>query len=1108
VASFGQVGITDSRTLSGTGDIKASQSYSGSGGYAGSFTLDAQGASGNLQGSATLTPQTLTASQDLSLTGDLVDTSTSLTNEGDSATLGVAITSGKIDSSQSIQTGSVDVRILANIEAQLVLYRQLVNLIQDQVNALTTTTINTPTSSPVVLNAAANSYTGSNLAYKMSGGNINVDDNRIVTGPAGSQVNIITQVTDAKSCDYEYYQKPIFSRDNRETLNVVDAGYIFARAQAGKNQYAAEGSEVSVNVNHGSLEGYSNKAYYDGTNFVVAQSANSASGISDSPYSPAVYFYQQASNAKGDAAMGGVWASGYSGEGFVKGFSGQASATVANVGLSQSSEKASGDLISANLDLFPVSTMTQVRNGAINGYSSSANINGNVHQAYQYVNSAYGTSASLDGSAFRDLYAGKSVGAGLSIYNSGSVTGYLNTINEDQISSTAAQSFDDLTGADLSVSQWATGQSAVGAGTWTNIYSGSLRGYSDTSTEQDGKIKTSQEFSAAEGNSIYIRPQTFMQGINGAEVNFNDQVLQGSIEGYTNDAQLDESKTSLTQRANSASGSQVSFSQEGSDQEGNDVKGSVRTQDGSISSLPETTEPGYSSTVNAMKDKVDLSQHIDSASGSQIFADSWASHIENGRHIIDSGVSTNAWDNAVINGYRASATANKEAEWVPDSYSATSSQYSNIVTGNNICFSGSATKYSADGFGVDRLASSHMQVDSGSSEVYDYSSTLKSTLAPWLVGAKSSQRINYAEGTTIEVGTQALDNVGGGSADVYTKVDTYDWNRKANIFLYYDTSESMTGKATSSANINAVGTSISVKAKADNINDCIPAIEDGFYKPGILQANKLSASIGIKAESNREPVITNKQESKGLALAAIQSNALQVGPINPGHIGVGIWNDDGTWTIGSLQGGPQWSNLEELFGASICPGGDNRGWSAHDLTWYEVELLLSSSEKDDRVNMVKGKVQTREPRPVDTRPGDAYDKIKVIKLNDDPDPEHANLVIDDFKNRGFWFSATHPASLLVPGLFNGEMAPPFIIKWPIVPGINDPVTAYFNDAKYIGDKYWLRLSNDCVDATDEALEAYGVNTPYAYPLRFPNDYFAAIQGGKEYSLNSDLKTYS
>jgi hypothetical protein len=355
IAGADQPGIENARSVSGTGNINAVQSYSGSSGYRGRAILNAEGASGTLQSDALLTSQNVGATQDISLSGNSVDTGMSLFNEGDSADLSVTISSGTIDSSQSIQTGSVDNRILANIEAQLILYRQLVNILSNEVNSLTK--INTPTSSHVVLNGAANSYTGNSLAFAVSGGdtnNINVDDNQRVTGPDGSEVNTITQVTNAKSCDYKYLPNSIYSRENRVTLTVKDADKISATASVGKfgGQYLNGGSEVKFDVLHGSVDGYSNKAYFDGTNFIASQSANSASGGS-SPYSTSLTFQQMAYYLDGESnqfmprTSSSLDVTGYSN---VNGFSSTATSGPTNSYVNQNANFASGTWVYTSLD--------------------------------------------------------------------------------------------------------------------------------------------------------------------------------------------------------------------------------------------------------------------------------------------------------------------------------------------------------------------------------------------------------------------------------------------------------------------------------------------------------------------------------------------------------------------------------------------------------------------------------------------------------------------------------------------------------------------------------------------------------------------------------------
>lgn len=104
-ASFGQVGITDTRSVSGTGNVQADQSYSGSSGYAGSAGFSSLG-SGSLTGSASLTPGTLSASQVASVSGS---GSSSLNVEdpnGNFAGVYADTIEGSLSASQNAWTGS------------------------------------------------------------------------------------------------------------------------------------------------------------------------------------------------------------------------------------------------------------------------------------------------------------------------------------------------------------------------------------------------------------------------------------------------------------------------------------------------------------------------------------------------------------------------------------------------------------------------------------------------------------------------------------------------------------------------------------------------------------------------------------------------------------------------------------------------------------------------------------------------------------------------------------------------------------------------------------------------------------------------------------------
>lgn len=102
-ASFDQLAIENTRSVSGTGDINVVQTYSGSGGYRGSANFMAVG-TGSLSGSASLNPESMNAMQDISALGE---SSADMALEyGGIARVGCDLYSGSINSVQSIHTGS------------------------------------------------------------------------------------------------------------------------------------------------------------------------------------------------------------------------------------------------------------------------------------------------------------------------------------------------------------------------------------------------------------------------------------------------------------------------------------------------------------------------------------------------------------------------------------------------------------------------------------------------------------------------------------------------------------------------------------------------------------------------------------------------------------------------------------------------------------------------------------------------------------------------------------------------------------------------------------------------------------------------------------------
>jgi hypothetical protein len=107
-ASFDQPAIENVRSVSGTGDVNAFQSYSGSSGYFGQSDLYAYGVSGTFEGSTSLTPSSMSAGQSGSFAGDSTDAGMSLTSKGNSVAVSSGMTSGAIVTSQNIWTGSAE----------------------------------------------------------------------------------------------------------------------------------------------------------------------------------------------------------------------------------------------------------------------------------------------------------------------------------------------------------------------------------------------------------------------------------------------------------------------------------------------------------------------------------------------------------------------------------------------------------------------------------------------------------------------------------------------------------------------------------------------------------------------------------------------------------------------------------------------------------------------------------------------------------------------------------------------------------------------------------------------------------------------------------------
>jgi len=104
-AEFGDLNIEDHRQIYGSGDAKATQSYTGTD-CSGQASYKATGATNSLSSAVTLKPHSLIVSQSLSSSGDQVDSSLSIVQGGSQASVSGSVTAGSMSASQLAWTGS------------------------------------------------------------------------------------------------------------------------------------------------------------------------------------------------------------------------------------------------------------------------------------------------------------------------------------------------------------------------------------------------------------------------------------------------------------------------------------------------------------------------------------------------------------------------------------------------------------------------------------------------------------------------------------------------------------------------------------------------------------------------------------------------------------------------------------------------------------------------------------------------------------------------------------------------------------------------------------------------------------------------------------------
>lgn len=320
----------------------------------------------------------------------------------------------------------------------------------------------------------------------------------------------------------------------------------------------------------------------------------------------------------------------------------------------------------------------------------------------------------------------------------------------------------------------------------------------------------------------------------------------------------------------------------------------------------------------------------------------------------------------------------------------------------------------------------------------------ESTASPY--SASSSRSINYAQGDSVQVGTEALTPLQGAGefANVLSKVTG------GYIFLYSDTSAATLHpsanihNAEAKADIKAYGT-IDIASDANNPTTGAPVPPIGTSTP-----SDLVATVDSVADSNKAPTITpHTWNGNGLALLADQSTVIPIKIGNKeydlGHVGVAVWNDNGKWTVGAVQG-PN-NKISGLVG--VFPGFYNGGWYKTVPTFLDVESYLAGSNVNNRPGV----------KNTGSVPGNGiYDKIMVIPV-DNPDSKDADAKMANFPSRGFWFA-----------------------------GLN-AVGGYL-------------YSNDCLDAAADALTTYGAPVLTPWPDEPPNDFFANLPG-TVYTLSTD-----
>jgi hypothetical protein len=269
-ATFDQPAITNTRFVSGSGNINAAQTYSGSGGYTGSATLSSQGVSGSLHGTAFLTPSTLCANQVVSLSGDSADVGSDLFRQGESLSMSSGMQSGTIDTNQNIWTGSAEGSQATNIFANSG-YVQWAGTLGTSIETFSG-------SARSMLTSIMSSLSGEKVKLtdeKAGDGDYSLS--RSFKNPDGSKVNVDVDISNAVQYSYSYKLDPD-KQEASEQLTASNADEIKASASASNPE--GDNNKVSIQILEGSIDGYSNLVHADSTKTESSQGFKSASGSS------------------------------------------------------------------------------------------------------------------------------------------------------------------------------------------------------------------------------------------------------------------------------------------------------------------------------------------------------------------------------------------------------------------------------------------------------------------------------------------------------------------------------------------------------------------------------------------------------------------------------------------------------------------------------------------------------------------------------------------------------------------------------------------------------------------------------------------------------------